>query len=86
MKYKLAIWTTCLIATIFLAGCKGSGSGSAGISGGDGIYIASLSDDGSSVDDGSNDGNPIAHNPEPATLALLGSGLFAYAFLRKKKK
>ena len=85
VKDKLIILTTCIVAIVFLAGCKGSGSGSAGSSG-DSV-VASVPYDGGG-DDGGDPGNPGSgeHLPEPATMALLGSGLFAYALLRRKNK
>ena len=60
-----------------LYGCQGSGSGGAGSSSG-----ASLS---SFAFGGGDDGGNNNVIPEPATMALLGSGLLGFARLRRKR-
>ena len=89
MKDRLMILATCIIAMIFLAGCKGPG-GSAGIFGTGGSGSSDSDDVPVVVSGGSYEPVPPVvdggHLPEPATMALLGSGLFAYALLRRKKK
>ncbi len=76
MKSKLLV---CLAAVLLLAGCSGSGSGSSK----SGSAAA-----GSGSDGGGSGTNSIIphHNPEPATMLLLGGGLAAYALLRRKHK
>lgn len=95
MKLRLAALATCIVALALLAGCKQSGS--AGNAGKPETYVDS--DTGSIIvspsggdAQGSGDGgfgNPmtgIMHTPEPATIALLGGGILAYALLRIKKR
>lgn len=95
MKYKLTILTACLIALVFLTGCKEGGSSFGSFSADDDSFVAGVPGDsgsggGSSSSSGSGDsGGDIAgvgHAPEPATLALLGSGLLTYALLRRKRR
>jgi len=78
MKVRLALLAFCVIAMFALVGCKtsGSSSGSAGSS-------YSSSNDAGEVGDA-----PInaMHNPEPATIALLGGGLAAFAFFKRRKR
>ena len=76
MKYKLIVLTACLAAVVLLAGCKEGGSSTSS-------YIGS-SVVGSSGSAGDTSGHSGA--PEPATMALLGSGLLAYALYRRNKR
>jgi len=90
MKHTLPTIAACLLAMALLSGCGDSGSGLSslfnfgGSSDSDSFVSASLPGDGSG--DGSGNSGGIGHMPEPATLGLLGSGLLAYALLRRKKK
>ena len=76
-----------IMATMLLSGCESSGGGgSAGFYGDSGGF--DVADSGGDVyysggGDGSG-GNAV--NPEPATMAMLGSGLLAYGLLKRKKK
>ena len=66
-----------------LSGCKGGGGGSASFGGGSGGF--DVADAG--FDDGGGDtGGGSDVNPEPTTMAMLGSGLLAYGFIRRKRK
>ena len=82
MKYRLAILIACLLTISLLAGCKESGSSASGsFDSGSSSFVSGsggLGSSGGSV--------PVGHMPEPATVALLGSGLLAYAFIRRKMK
>lgn len=77
MKRIVAL-LSCVIIVLMLAGCKGSGGGVSGFLG------STFAGGGSGGDSGG--GSPIGHSPEPATVALLGGGFAAYAFLKRKKK
>lgn len=93
MKLQLCILVSCLVAMTCLCGCKkgdgtfnlgslfGSGSSSGTGSAGNGEEGAA-----SGGVDSNGDTIGLVHHPEPATLGLLGSGLFAYALLKKRKK
>ena len=67
-----------------LSGCKGGGGGSASFGGGSGGFdVADAGFDDGYYDTG--DGGSDV-NPEPTTMAMLGSGLLAYGFIRRKRK
>ncbi len=91
------------VMAVLLAGCipgGGGGGSSSGEMGGQILNIAGLPDDegfGGEVFTAEGyeeplleapvDDTEIPHNPEPATIALLGGGLAAYAlFLRRRKE
>lgn len=75
---KLKLLAFCIIAMLVLTGCKGSGGAAGGFGG-------SVFAGGSSGDIGYGGGStPV--NPEPATMALFGTGLAGYAFLKRKKR
>lgn len=101
MKLKFYVLVSCLVSMLCLVGCnKGDGSfdwgnlfGSGSYSGTEGAGLSGGGEDGAGSDgadsdggDNSSDAVGLAHHPEPATLGLLGSGLFAYAFLKRRKK
>jgi len=92
MRLKIAAACFSLLLVVFLAGCGGSGSGGSVFSppaggglGGD--VLAGVTPDPSDPGDPGDPGigNQMI-NPEPASMALLGGGLLAYGFLRRKKK
>ena len=80
-----------LFAVLLLAGCQGGG-------GGEGPSIGSLleTDQGPVVQEFvKTDGGPTdetitqlakVHNPEPATMVLMGSGMLAVGYLRRRKQ
>jgi len=93
MRKFLAI----LIVTLVTAGCSGSESNSlfsalAGGSSGSGSSGSSSALAGGSGSGSAGSGSPggavLPHSPEPSTVALLATGLaaFALAALRKRKK
>jgi len=77
MKYAMTLLTICLIM-VALTGCKESGTTTGGLYGFESISTGSGASGSGNVGGG-------AHLPEPTTMALLGSGLLAYAFFRRKK-
>ena len=80
MKSTIAVLTTCLIAMVLLAGCKEGGSS------GNSAINSPFTDSGVSGGSSSSDIGGTGHVPEPATMALLGSGLLAYALFRRNKR
>lgn len=75
MKYLII-----LITALFIAGCRIEGGGA-----GSGVSGSSFAP---SVSSGAEANIPLANNPEPSTLALLGIGLagLVTAALRKRQK
>lgn len=100
MSTKITVLVSCLVATLVLAGCNGGGGGesaslfgggSGGSSSGDNIVASLFGGGGGSSTPLGGGSDPIVvsggvSNPEPATLGLFGSGLFAYAFFKRKMK
>ncbi|MBF0217275.1 MAG: PEP-CTERM sorting domain-containing protein [Candidatus Omnitrophica bacterium] len=88
MKYKMILTLTAVVLlTIMSTGCQLGGSGGSGGSGfsgsGDGGSAGgSVSGAGSGGIGSSN----VPHNPEPATMALVGIGVAGYAWYRRRKK
>jgi len=74
MKSTLLI-LACLVLTVMLVGCVPPSETS-------GIFLGSETQVASS---GNGDGAEVPHSPEPATMALLGGGLLAYALSRRNK-
>lgn len=85
---KLALLSVCVVALFALTGCFGGGGGSSasGSSYGSGSSYAGGSGSTSSGSSGGSTTSALPSNPEPATLALLGSGLAAYALMMRKRK
>ncbi len=80
MRSKLVMLLGCVIMITLLTGCFGGGGGSSSSGGSGGVGdIAGLPGGGDSG------GGSLPYNPEPATIALLGSGLAAYALYHYKK-
>ncbi|MDB4349544.1 PEP-CTERM sorting domain-containing protein [Omnitrophica bacterium] len=83
MKLRLAMIVLCMVSVFALAGCKGGGGGGGSYAGG-GSSIGGDTSTGTTSTVGGT--LPTAHQPEPATIALLGGGLAAYALLRRRKR
>jgi len=77
-----------LLMLFLIAGCRGGSDGSSGSSSGSSAGTGSLSLNAPSggSDAGSGDGIHLVHNPEPATVALLGVGLAGLFIAKLKKK
>ena len=102
MHTKSLILATCIISTLMLTGCKESKTSDAGTNSNltnSGVIEGKIFAGGFTPTPSSPQGDlditpgdtgigadAGMHNPEPATAALVGTGLFAYGFLRKKKK
>ena len=67
-----------------LSGCKGGGGGSASSGDSGGFDVADAGFDDGYYDGGDDGGSAV--NPEPTTMAMLGSGLLAYGFIKRKRK
>ena len=90
---KFIIFAILMLASFVLTGCKFStgGSGSTGSSSGSSSYVdssfSSSSIGGSSSLELSGDAlGGIPHNPEPATMALMATGLLGYGLVKSRKK
>ena len=70
-----------MIAAFTLTGCKinGSGGGGSSYSGAAGGSVAG------DATGGADGGGAIPHNPEPATMALVGLGAAAFAIHNRRK-
>lgn len=93
MENKWLVFIVCIFFTTLFSGCKkGSDSGDSVSSGATlGVSDVGGGEGGAGVTDldtgGSGDVDAIpAHNPEPVTMALFGSGLVAFAISKRKKK
>ncbi len=93
MKLKLLVLASCIVVTMLLTGCfksgSGSGSGSGSSSSTSGVsanYGGSGSGDSGSSSYSGSSSTVLQHNPEPATIALVGTGLAAYLFMKTRKK
>ncbi len=92
MKVNAFLIILCLLSTVMLSGCVGEGGGGSGDSWSSSWSSGSSGGTGDSGSGGSNYGEDSGtgasaqHNPEPATMAMIGVGLFAYGILNKKKK
>jgi len=81
MKTNMFLIVLCLMSAVMLSGCVTEGSGS-----GDSWSGFSTGSSGSDYSESSSTGASAHHNPEPATMAMIGTGLFAYGILNKKRK
>ena len=79
---KIMLALSCVLIVFALTSCKNSGGGSTGASNAAGANFADAGD--IPGDDGPIGGG--GHSPEPATLAMIGSGLTALYFLRRRKR
>lgn len=84
---RLELVAVFLLTAAFMTGCTGSGSGSSGLgSSGGSSGSSSLLGSGSSSSGSVATSTTLPHNPEPATMALVATGLAAFALFRRKKK
>lgn len=88
MKQRMFVLAGLIALTMLLSGCLGGGGGSGSNGGSAGIGGADMAGlPGGGVGAGGNGGGGIDGNinPEPATVLLLGGGLAAYAFIKRRK-
>lgn len=91
MQSKLAVLAVCIMAMVILAGCGSAGSSGLSLFGSSSVEDNLVGGDlaaggGNNPASGGTVVGAGTHMPEPATVALLGSGLLAYALLRRKRR
>ncbi|MBN1405601.1 MAG: PEP-CTERM sorting domain-containing protein [Candidatus Omnitrophica bacterium] len=85
MRNRTELLMIAVMAAMLLSGCLESGSGSGSGSGAAGYYGGTTNPAPGTDGEVVTTGVEVKHNPEPATIALLGTGLAGYALLRRKK-